>query len=284
MPIALNTDTKKALDKRIRKVWDFYKQHNIRHNITIEDFEIVRDFRRIVKDKQRDIIYPDNHEICPVAVFNDRAASIGGRFYSAFWIGMPKELRPLITIDGLPTADIDGCAMHVQLLYQRAELPVPDVELYIYPKGDERRKITKMLMLYMINTRKDWPGDSGRVAVIKTYKKHQTQAKCNLMDCILELEKLHHGIRPYLYKSNWGNLQHTEAQIILKIMLAAMKEGIVVLPVHDGCLCQRKHRSRVLEFFADNNIVAKENKAHLHEPDFENMAARMELIRQAKAW
>lgn len=150
--VKLNSTFKKSLDKRIRAYWDFIRKHDIQHNVDMDTFSTMMDYRRTVEGKDGDILFPDKRDVLPVTRFNDRTASIGGRFYDAFWINMPKTLRPLITIDGELTCDIDGCAMHVQLLYHKAGVPVPDSELYIYT--DERRKITKRLMLYMMKHKK----------------------------------------------------------------------------------------------------------------------------------
>lgn len=50
---------------------------------------------------------------------------------------------------------------------------------------------------------------------------------------------------------------------MLTIMEAGMADGIVILPVHDGCLCQRQHKENVLKYFADQSIEVAENKDHL---------------------
>ena len=42
-----------------------------------------------------------------------------------------------------------------------------------------------------------------------------------------------------------------------------MNENIVVLPVHDGCLCKLEHKEKVLQFFVDQGIEAEENEKHL---------------------
>lgn len=282
--LKLNTKLKKSMDKRIRAYWDFILQHDILHNVDRESFGIVAAYYMVMDDKKKKPSFPNNHNICPVAVYNDRSVSIGGRFYRAFWIGLPSGLRRMITIDDELTADIDGKAMHVQLLYGKEGQPVPDGEMYIYPKPDPRRKIAKRLMLLMMNTRKTWPGNSGRVAVIKTYKAHYTVPEgVDLMTVIKKLEKLHKPIRHLLYQSNWGELQCTEAGIMLLIMEAAMQENIVVLPVHDGCLCQRKHRDRVLELFIEQGIKAEENMDHLQPLDLENMREFYDLEQEQLA-
>ncbi|MDA3807595.1 MAG: hypothetical protein PF440_06760 [Thiomicrorhabdus sp.] len=279
--VKLNTKAKITHDKNIRKIWDYLKKQDIQHNVTKEMFEIVCEYNKFIGDKDKSPVFPDKTKICPVAVYNDRSISIGGRFYRAFWIGEGKDLRRLITINGEATADIDGKSMHVQLLYMKAKLPLPEGELYIYPKSDPRRKIAKKLMLYMMNTRKNWQGDSGRMAVIKTYLKHNVFTE-DLMPVILELEAKHEGIKQYLYQSNWGELQGTEAGIILGIMLKAMKEDIVCLPVHDGLICQRKHRDRVLEIFGEVGIVAEENTEHLEQLNLEKMRVVYDLKKSVK--
>ena len=277
MPLNKNK-AKIQLDRQLRQYWDFIKLHKVEHNLTPETFGIIASWKMAVGDKTEKAKFPDKRMICPVAVYNDRSLSVGGRFYGCFWIGMPSEARRFITIDGELTADIDGKSMHVQLLYKEAGLPVPDAELYIYPKSDPRRKIAKNLMLYAMNTRKKWKIKQGRIAVIRTYKKHhKVPDGTNLMKIIMELEKLHEPILHLLYQSNWGRLQCTEAGIMLKIMLAAMKENILVLPVHDGCLCQQKHKARVLELFADQGILAEENKKHLEPLDLDKMRVFYDL-------
>jgi len=107
------------------------------------------------------------------------------------------------------------------------------------------------------------------------YKKHYGNEE-NLEEYIRELEGFHHKISTHLYKPNWGRLQKTEAAIMLNIMEEGMKEGIVILPVHDGCLCQRQHRDSVLQFFSDQGIKADENKEHLKPIPF---AEYEELVR-----
>ena len=174
---------------------------------------------------------------------------------------MKKELRRAITIDGSKTCDIDGKGMHVQLLYQSIGEPVPEGDIYIYT--DERRRITKCLMLLMMNTAKEFSPELGRKRVKRTYRNNFTRDDEGLEEYILDLEGFHHKILHKLYRPNWGQLQHTEAAIMLNIMKAAMNEDIVVLPVHDGCLCKLEHKEKVLQFFTDQGIEAEENEKHL---------------------
>lgn len=267
----INNKQKKQLDMRIAAYWEFIKMFDIQHNVDDETYRIVSEYSMLIKKSEDFPPPPDNAKVLPVAVFNDRNASIGGRFYRAFWIGETKTLRRLITIDGEPTDDVDGDAMHVQLLYKRTGAPLPDGNLYLYGEGDNRRKIAKRLMLFMMNTRKTWEGEAGRVAVIKTYKKHHGRPKMDLMPIVMELEEKHKAILHLLYRSNWGALQYTEAGIMLEIMEQGIIDNVPILPVHDGCLCKRSDRDRVLGYFKQLEIQASINKIHRKKVDVEKM-------------
>lgn len=267
----INNKHKKLLDKRIAAYWEFIKKFDIQHNVDGETYRVVSEYSMLVRKSEEFSPLPDKSQILPVAVFNDRAASIGGRFYRAFWIGETKTLRRLITIDGELTDDVDGDAMHVQLLYKRAGASLPDGNLYLYDKGDNRRKIAKRLMLYMMNTRKAWEGDAGQVAVIKTYKRHHGRPKVDLMPIVLELEEKHEAINHLLYRSNWGDLQYTEAGIMLEIMEQGMIDNVPILPVHDGCLCKRSDHNKVLGYFKQMEILASINNSHRNKVDVAKM-------------
>ena len=255
----INTEERRILKNRLKAWWEFLKQHKIDTGITTHDFKLFNDRETLIFCKPP-LIKPQLTHILPQIIYNDRDLTKGGRMYGAFWIGMKKELRRAITIDGSKTCDIDGKGMHVQLLYKLIGEPLPEGDIYIYT--DERRRITKGLMLLMMNTKEECRPEIGRKRVKRTYKKRFGHDE-GLDDFILDLEAYHHKILHLLYRPNWGRLQHTEAAIMLNIMEAAMKEEIVVLPVHDGCLCKLEHKEKVLQFFTDQEIEAEENEKHL---------------------
>jgi len=279
----INTVERKIFDSRIKSYWDFMLSHKIRLGLDIETFRLYDDVQNLIEKRER-LIMPDEKRFLPYIVFNDPALNLGGRFYGAFWIGCKKAFRKQITIDGELTADIDGKAMHVQLLYRRKGLPMPPGDPYIYT--DERRDITKMLMLLMLNTYKEESPITGRIAVAKTYHKIKRQearkAKQkyiptdDINSLIESLENHHIVIIDDLYKPNWGNLQKTEAACMLNIMERGMADGVVILPVHDGCLCPRQYRDKVLEYFEKEGIVATENIKHRKPHPIDEM---MEMIR-----
>lgn len=255
----VNSAAVKELKARLRKVHAFYLQHDITTGIDKQTFDLFNGFQVEVRGKEP-LIFPDPEKILPAFVFNDRDLTKGGRMYEAFWIGESKILRRAIQIDGELTADIDGKAMHVQLLYRRKGIKPPKGDLYIFT--DERRAIAKKAMLLMMNTAKPMSFVDGRKAVERTFKRHFGKVG-GLDQLILELESYHTQIADQFYQPNWGDLQRTEGAIMLSIMEDGLRDGVVILPVHDGCLCPRKNRDQVLNYFESYGIDAAENLSHL---------------------
>jgi hypothetical protein len=258
----INTADRSNLKERLKRIWSFYREHDISTGIDRETWDLFNQLETEVYRKDP-IVYPNQSKILPYIVFNDRDLTMGGRMYGAFWIGEQKILRRTVTIDGKKTSDVDGRAMHVQLLYKGIGQPLPVGDPYLFT--NERRSITKNLMLLMMNTKKEMEPLGGRKAVVRTYRNRfgVPEGHEDLEDLILKLETHHHLITDLFYKPNWGHLQRTEAAIILGIMERGMNDDIVILPVHDGCLCTRDNTEQVLKYFSDAGIEAMENRKHL---------------------
>lgn len=283
----VNTEERRDLRKRMQRYWSFIQDHEITPGFDGYTFELVNDYV-VEVDHKKPLTQPNFNMVLPYIVFNDRQLTNGGRMYGAFWIGLKKELRRTLLIDGEPTCDLDGKGMHVQLLYRLAGEKIPGGDPYIYSdKG--QRKIAKTLMLLMMNTVKEFVPEEGRKRVLKTYQKEVSEGKAkaaneaSLVGMINELEQYHHVIANEFYRPNWGRLQKTEAALMLKIMERGISENVVVLPVHDGCLCQRVHRDRVLGYFEDLEIEAAENPDHLNPIPIEMMMLALKSVRECRA-
>jgi hypothetical protein len=50
-------------------------------------------------------------------IFNDESWNKGGRFYGGWWQRCPKQYRINITLDDIPTAELDFSGLHIVLLY-----------------------------------------------------------------------------------------------------------------------------------------------------------------------
>lgn len=280
-----NTPILKAKHRRIQVYHNYISKQVVRHNVSKLLYNQYVNYLQAKSENPEKFnppSAPNGKKKFPIAIYSDMGAKKGGRLYNALWIETTKALRQFITINGEKTADIDGCSMHVQLLYRKADLPVPAGNLYIYPKGDDRRKIMKNLMLLMMNTSKKHDTkrflDDARKAVMNTYRREgkddnnwSLKPNTDLLPLIIELEEKHRDIFHLLYQSNWGELQRIETEIMLRIMLAAIENDILVLPVHDGCLCQERHKDYILYLFQCEDIIADENTDHYKRLPYEEM-------------
>ena len=176
---------------------------------------------------------PDLKNTALIASFSGDMSN-GGRMYRAFWINMPKALRPYLRIDGERLVDIDFNACHTRLLYKKVNQPAP-YDIYLYDESDPKRSIAKKLMVTIPNftpkpgrtineARKDL------IAATKLKGNHK-----EIKDILLALEKHHEPIKKHLYSGLGLSLQFQEATIMRKIMNACMKKDIPILPCHDGC-------------------------------------------------
>lgn len=254
----INTLERRSLKDFLKRYWGFLLRHEIRLNLDRQTFDLYDQYETEVLGKPN-ITMPDETKCLPYMVFNDKDLTKGGRFYGAFWISCRKDFRRSITIDGELTVDLDGKAMHTQLLYQSRGLSLPAGDPYLYTDG--RRDITKHLMNLMLNTLNPESPVSGRKKVMTTYRKNYGKTE-NLETYIMALENHHSALLEDLYKPNWGHLQKTEAALMARIMARGMEDNIVILPVHDGCLCPKKNRDAVMGFFDLEGIIAAENLKH----------------------
>jgi hypothetical protein len=97
-------------------------------------------------------------------IFSRGSFQKGGRFYGGWWQFIPSNYRRYITINGLPTVEVDYSELHPRMMYQDANLPLPDGDLYDlglrfdgmeYDKDVEpyksKRKVIKTYINAMIN-------------------------------------------------------------------------------------------------------------------------------------
>src|SRR5262249_37427882 len=67
-------------------------------------------------------LYVDFRKIRLHRVFNNTLDE-GGRFYGGWWQNIPSKYRRFITINGVPTRELDYSNLHAAMLYAREGLP-----------------------------------------------------------------------------------------------------------------------------------------------------------------
>jgi hypothetical protein len=162
----------------------------------------------------------------PIRLIYTGGPLLGGRLYSRFQ-NMPRALRADLTINGLPTVEIDYKANHIRMLIALSGMEPPDDPyLTIAELAGQSRERVKSFINVCISA-------SNPNSAFNACKKHKINK-----DIFVALETATIAAFPKLklYLGLGVNLQSLEGQIALNIMVSGAEVGIPVLPVHDSFL------------------------------------------------
>jgi hypothetical protein len=165
-------------------------------------------------------------------IFTNNNIKLGARFYGGWWQSLPSKFRPHITIDGYKTSEVDFSTMSLRLLYAKENIVVPDArDLYdIGLKGSKPYlKRARELIKKFTN------------AIINDEKGHFRLSSIELKELKLSHKELktkvnnhHQPISKYFGTGIGIELMYTDSVIAEDVMLSFLKEGIIVLPIHDS--------------------------------------------------
>jgi hypothetical protein len=165
-------------------------------------------------------------------IFANNNIKLGGRFYGGWWQSLPSKFRPHITIDGYKTSEVDFSTMSLRLLYAKENIAVSDTrDLYdIGLKGSKpylkrARELIKKFTNAIINDEKGhFRLSNSELKELKlTHKELKTKVNIH-----------HQPISKYFGTGIGIELMYTDSVIAEDVMLSFLKEGIIVLPIHDS--------------------------------------------------
>ncbi len=161
-------------------------------------------------------------------IFNGESG--GGRFYSAFWMNMPKEDRLKLRINGEEVCELDYSAFHATIAYSLTGLSVSD-DPYTIPDCD--RKEVKKAFLVLFNCK-------SREHAINTIRS-EFHIK-NAQSLLLKIEKKHEAISNSFFNPGFGlHLQNIDSWLAENIINRLTKKGIVCLSVHDSFIVAKRY-------------------------------------------
>lgn len=171
-------------------------------------------------------------------IFNNGKFSEGGRLFGGFWMSLRKQDRfQAITIEKRPIVELDYGQMAIRQLYGMAKEQPPAGDLYNVPGLDSRDGIKILVNAALHASKKLNRLPQG------TRKHFPSQQKCT--DVLNLIEAYHPKIARYFYRRIGMELMFQESEILLLVMKNAMKEGHVVLPIHDAVLTADRSAERV---------------------------------------
>jgi len=170
-------------------------------------------------------------------VFN-RDFDHGGRFYGSAHINLPEELRPLLTILGYDTSELDFEAMHIRMLYHGAKTDYPGDPYSGLCYGDKNiRKIYKRVAMLALNCK----NEAEAISTLRwNMMNGDVPSHPNPEMFVVLFREEHKKIKNAFYQGDGGlKLQTIDARIMEAILDRLHREGIVALPVHDSMVVQK---------------------------------------------
>lgn len=232
--------------------------------------DLIEKLKKYNKREQVIYLHLDSKHVHRVFNEGDRALTYGGRYYGAWWIGCPGELRKYITLNGNPSVELDYSSFHIHLLYalkgiNYAKLKGADEDAYNLvcklPEKDPDRKLNKLILLTALNADDTVRKTSARDSVYNQLRKDKELKTYNLtskepITQKLELLRAKHApIAEYIASGMGLKLQYYDSCIIEKLIQFAVRSDIPILTVHDSVICEANKavliRDKMFEYFTD---------------------------------
>lgn len=167
-------------------------------------------------------------------IFKTNWAS-GGRLYGGFWQNLGKRYRRHLTIDGLPTVELDYGRLHPTLLYAQAGLAL-EVDPYL-PDGFDPglRDLGKGTFGRFLNSKTVVnPSTMGRPADAP-----DSLSLTDFRRFAQALFDMHEPIWSAFGTNASVGLQYLDSEILLRVLQRMNALGAVALPVHDSVIVAR---------------------------------------------
>ena len=179
----------------------------------------------------------DPHDRCLRRVFTQGRFDSGGRLFGGFWQSLKKKQRlEGVTIGGEPVVELDYGQMNPRLLYALCGEQPPEQDAYDIPGYSMYRKGVKKIMNAMMFTTK-------RLTRMPQGVRKEFEEKFSVGSVMLAIELAHPAIKDSFFKGIGHDLQFTESQILVDVLLQLRSLGVVALPIHDSIIVgeSKKH-------------------------------------------
>lgn len=195
-------------------------------------------------------------------VFNDGTADHptferGGRLAGGFWMNVPKEVRPYITIGGQPTIELDYGACHPRMLYHERGLDciddpydIPEVVELGQAAGathEECRSWVKWIFQFLINGRRR-PGRNNCPPDVKLPPDIKPSELAKI------IEARHESIADDFRTGAGLRLMRLESDIAMAVITKAREQGWLALPIHDSFVTAIENKTHLRKMMTDEYI------------------------------
>ena len=178
-------------------------------------------------------------------IFSRGAWDMNGRFYGGWWQQVGKDLRAQISINDLPTVEIDYRSLHVAILSAKKGIFDGQGDRYnlgtqILPQLDlkQQRAAVKQLVLTALNAKTEKSAFSAFRHDQTKGSLEKTLSNVQLRQLLRAFIKKHPHLEPDLCSDQGINLMYTDSQITEIVLRKFTERQRPVLSVHDSYIVQ----------------------------------------------
>ncbi len=171
-------------------------------------------------------------------IFSHSSMRKGGRLYGCFVQFVPKEYRVHVTIDELPTIEVDYAALHPTMAYHLEGLDPPMTDCYDIGLWDseERRELVRPIVKAFFNAMLN---DEDSEAVLS--RRELKILGISTPELRRRIAAAHPAISHYFGTDIGLRLQYEDSCLAEKVLLMLLDQGISCVPIHDSFVVQIIH-------------------------------------------
>ena len=187
----------------------------------------------------------------------------GGRFYGAWWLQIPSELRKHILINKNKTVEKDYSSLIIHQLYSKEGLNYYEENSYsndpyiLMGVPSSERKINKIIIQISLNCRDI---DNLNYALIKEFKKGSLKGnkpkKKEIIRRLNIFREMNPKISKYIYSNCAAEFQFNDSEIARFIIKKCMYRLIPVLCIHDSFIVEYTHSNFIIDAMNSATEVA----------------------------
>ncbi|MBC2734146.1 MAG: hypothetical protein HF981_07300 [Desulfobacteraceae bacterium] len=192
-------------------------------------------------------------------IFSRSSWEQGGRYYSAWWHRVPNrkiKLRRHLTINGITTVEPDFDGLHINMLYAKEGIPMPEGDVYHlegYSNDDTFRQFVKRMLLVMVNATREHDVRSALHEAVhekgdlEVPEEVGSTSSMDIDPIRHAFAKKHEPIAHYLASDVGIDLQYWDSVLAEYIMVHFAQQGIPCLPVHDSYIIDFRYEDELIQ-------------------------------------
>ncbi|MBB3295093.1 hypothetical protein FHT39_003773 [Mitsuaria sp. BK045] len=163
-----------------------------------------------------------------------------GRLYGGFWENLrSQDRKDCILIDGEAVTALDYGQMGVRLMYAHAGVAPHFEDAYAIPGLEQHREGTKKLINAMLNVSKPLaktPSDIRELLPVRIVVNGHDIGGGHIKSLTKLVTDFHHPVAHLFHQGMALRGMRQESDIMVRVLLDLINQGITALPIHDGLL------------------------------------------------